>query len=87
MVLAVADALQARQISRWHFELRRFPDGFRLRPVSEGVTEVDGELITKGSEILVKPGTKIRVARVLTLTLVSPPRSEEEYSDETSFVS
>ncbi len=85
VVLAPADVLQSRQISRWHFELRRLPDGFRLRPVSEGVTEVDGELITKGSEVMVKPGTKIRVARVLTLTLVSPSGSVGENSDETGF--
>src|SRR5436190_528217 len=47
VVLTLDDPQQARQISRWHFELRRFPDGFRLRPVSEGVTEVDGAPITK----------------------------------------
>ncbi len=72
VVLALPDPLQARQISRWHFELRRFADGFRLRPVSDGVTEVDGELIAKGQEVIIKPGSKIRVAHVLTLTFASP---------------
>jgi hypothetical protein len=87
VVLAPTDPLQASKISRWHFELRRFPNGFRLRPVSEVLTEVDGELITKGSEVPVKPGSKIRVARVLTLTLVSPPRNVQEDSYETMLIS
>ena len=83
VVLAPTDPLQATQISRWHFELHRFPDGFRLRPLSENLTEVDGESITRGSEVMVKPGTKIRVARVLTLTLLSPLPSLPEQSDKT----
>ena len=83
MVLAPADPLQANQISRWHFELHRFPDGFRLRPLSENLTEVNGESITRGSDVMVKPGTKIRVARVLTLTLLSPQPSLREQSDKT----
>ena len=86
VVLAPADPLQANQISRWHFELHRFPDGFRLRPLSQGVTEVDGEPIMKGSEVMVKPGAKIRVARVLTLTLLSPPRNVHEDSAKTRLV-
>jgi hypothetical protein len=83
VVLAHADPVLARQISRWHFELRRFPDGFRLRPVTDVITEVDGELVKKGSEVPLKPGAKIRVARVLTLTLVSPPPNDGENSHET----
>ena len=86
MVLATADPLQARQISRWHFELRRFADGYHLRPVSEGVTEVNGELLGRGSEVLVKPGAKICVARVLTLTLVSPVRVVRDDSAATKLV-
>lgn len=73
VVLAATDPLKTRQISRWHFELRRFPDGFRLRPLSDGLTEVDGQPVTKGREVMVRPGSRICVARVLTLTLVSPP--------------
>jgi hypothetical protein len=83
VVLMPADPLQASKISRWHFELHRFPDGFRLRALSENHTEVDGEPIARGSEAMVKPGTKIRVARVLTLTLLSPLPSLREQSDAT----
>ncbi len=78
VVLTPADPAQARQISRWQFELRRLPDGFRLRPVSDGATEVDGVPIAKGCEVKVGPGTRIRVAHILTLTLVSPRRAVPE---------
>lgn len=86
IVLAPADPVQARQISRWHFELRRFVDGYRLRPVSDGVTEVDGVAVPKGADVPVRPGTRIRVARVLTLTLVSPRRTVAEDSAATRLV-
>ena len=36
VVLVPTDPSQARQISRWHFELRRFADGYHLRTVSDG---------------------------------------------------
>ncbi len=80
IVLSTPDPVQARQISRWHFELRRTSDGYRLRTVSEGVTEVDGMLVGKGTEVSVGPGATIRVARVLTLVLVSPQRDVPEDS-------
>ncbi len=86
VVLTTADPAKARQISRWHFELRRFPDGYRLRPVSDGVTEVDGVSVPKGVDVLVSPGARIRVARVLTLTLVSPRRLTAEDSEATRLV-
>ncbi len=83
VVLTLADPAQARSISRWHFELRRWPDGFRLRPVSDGLTEVDGVAVAKGDEVKVGPGARIRVARVLTLMLVSPRRAVPEDLDAT----
>jgi len=72
VVLTLEDPQRALQISRWHFELRRFPDGFRLRPLSDQQTEVDGAPVPKNGEVAVKAGSKVRVARVLTLTLLSP---------------
>ena len=44
-----------------------------MRPVSDGATEVDGALIAKGQDVMIKPGSRIRVAHVLTLTFASPP--------------
>ena len=86
VVLVPTDPSQARQISRWHFELRRFADGYHLRTVSDGVTEVDGVPVSKGAEVLVRPGATIRVARVLTLVLVSPQRVVPEDSAVTRLV-
>ena len=72
VVLTLEDPSRALQISRWQFELRRFPDGFRLRPLSERETEVDGIAVPKNGEVAIKAGSKVRVARVLTVTLLSP---------------
>ena len=72
VILTLPDPLLARQISRWHFELRRLADGFRLRPLSDGATEVDGERVRKGEEAAIKPGSRVRVAAVLTLEFASP---------------
>ena len=72
VVLTHPDAERALQISRWHFELRRFPDGFKLRPLSDGQTEVDGVTIAKNSEAAVKAGSKIRVGSILTVSFLSP---------------
>ncbi len=71
VVLTLGTDEQTRKISRWHFELRRHPDGFRLRPVSDQVTEVDGQLVTKGAEAAIRPGSQVRVARAATLEFLS----------------
>lgn len=73
IVLALPDPLQAQQISRWHFELRRFADGYRLRPVSDAVTEVDGATVAKGREVAIRPGSKVRIGRVLSLAFLAAP--------------
>jgi len=71
VVLALADEEQTRKISRWHFELRRHPNGFRLRPVSNQVTEVDGQVIEKGADVPIRPGSRVRVARAAVLEFLS----------------
>jgi class 3 adenylate cyclase len=77
VVLLHPDPALARQVSRWHFELRRYPDGYVLRNVSQGLTEVDGTAVPKGSEVRIAVGSVVCVARVLTLTfLATPPRAE-----------
>jgi class 3 adenylate cyclase len=73
VVLTLPDPLQAQQIGRWQFELRRFADGYRLRPVSDAVTEVDGTPVAKGHEVTVRPGTEVRVARVLSIRFLASP--------------
>jgi len=73
VVLTLPDPLQAQQISRWHFELRRFVDGYRLRPVSGAETEVDGTAVRKGHEVPVRPGSKVRIGGVLSITFLASP--------------
>jgi class 3 adenylate cyclase len=73
IVLDLGDEHRSLQISRWHFELRRRPEGFLLRPLSDQVTEVDGAVVTKGRDVPLRPGTKVRLARFLTLEFKSSP--------------
>jgi hypothetical protein len=48
IVLTHKDSSRAQQISRWHFEVRRAPEGLILRSVSTQPTEVNGKPICKG---------------------------------------
>jgi class 3 adenylate cyclase len=76
VVLTAPDGAGGQSISRFHFELRRRADGYVLRPVSSGECEVDGTVVPKDAEAIVRPGTVVRVSRVLTLTFVGPPEDE-----------
>jgi class 3 adenylate cyclase len=71
IVLSHPDPFRAQQVSRWHFELRRFPGGFRLRPLSEAATEVDGLTVVKGSEVAIRVGSQVRVGNVLTVAFLA----------------
>ncbi|MCA9568017.1 MAG: adenylate/guanylate cyclase domain-containing protein [Myxococcales bacterium] len=68
IVLTLDDPTQSRQISRWHFELRRSPKGYVLRPVSRGRTEVDGVVVERGSEVPIAAGSIVKLSRVITLS-------------------
>jgi hypothetical protein len=68
VVLLHPDRGLAQKVSRWHFELRRHPNGFVLRSVSAKGTQVDGVNVAEGQEVPVRPGSVVRVAGVLTLT-------------------
>ncbi len=67
VVLQLPDKEQMMQISRWHFELRRRPDGLVLRQLSDGVTEVDGVAVARGAELPIGAATVVRVAKAMTL--------------------
>jgi len=72
VVLTHPDPLRARQISRWHFELRRSVDGLCLRSLSDTGTAVNGEPAPKGQDISIKPDDRIRLADALTLVVLHP---------------
>ena len=67
VVLLHPDRALAQKVSRWHFELRRHPNGFMLRCVSAKGTEVDGTNVAEGQEVPLRPGSVVRVAGVITL--------------------
>jgi class 3 adenylate cyclase len=81
IVLVHPDPELARQISRWHFELRRVPDGLRLRTLSEGLTTIDGQPVGRGVDVPVRSGTRIGVANTLTLRLAGPVHAAADDED------
>lgn len=84
IVLSHPDPELARQISRWHFELRRSEHGLRLLALSDSVTTVDGRQVARGEAVAVRAGSRIGIADVLTLRLLGPDqRSSEKDSDAT----
>ena len=86
IVLSHPDPVRSRQISRWHFELRRAPDGLRLRTLSDGVTTIDGQPVGKGVDVPVRSGTRIGVANTLTLRLAGPVRTGVDDEDSRTMV-
>jgi class 3 adenylate cyclase len=87
VVLMHPDPGRARQISRWHFELRRVPDGLRLRTLSEGLTTIDGARVDKGIDVPVRSGTRIGVAQTLTLRLVGGDQgAADDENDRTMMI-
>ena len=71
IVLAHKDSTLARHVSRWHFEVRRVPEGLILRSLSIRPTEVDGVSVSKGQEAVIRAGSVVRLSNVLTLQFIS----------------
>jgi class 3 adenylate cyclase len=84
VVLMHPDPQAAMRISRWHFELRRYPTGMTLRAVSDQPTEVDDVAVARGVEVAIRPGSVVKVARVLTLHFLVDPRSSRREDDPQS---
>jgi len=83
VVLALPDSQATRQISRWHFELRRRPSGYALRSVTTHPTLVDGQALQRGDEVPVVPGSVVSLAGVMTLEFIGSARPDGTRSDET----
>ncbi len=78
VVLSHPDPTLLRQISRWHFELRRSEHGLRLLALSDSATTVDGRRIERGEAVPVRAGSRVGVAGVLNLHLLGPDRPASE---------
>ena len=86
VVLTLPDEVATRQISRWHFELRRRPGGYTLRSVSTNPTVVDGRVLQRGDEAPALPGSVIMLSGVMTLDLLGPPGPDDASGDATMVV-
>jgi class 3 adenylate cyclase len=87
VVLALPDATATRQISRWHFELRRLREGFNLRSVSSQATLVDGQPLSHGQELPIRPGSVVQLAGVMTLEFLAERHGLERRDDTTHYLS
>lgn len=71
IVIKLSEERLNNMVSRWHFELRRRPDGFVLRSVSSQLTEVDGRILQKGEEAEVRVGTSVVLAKTIVIRFFS----------------
>lgn len=83
VVLSLPDGLATRQISRWHFELRRSAGAYRLRSVTNHPTVVDGTLVARGEEVPVRPGSVVTLSGVITLEFLGTAQGEGTRADVT----
>ena len=82
IVLRLPDDHRTNQISRWHLELRRQPDGLVICSLSDKPTHIDGRSVLKGETCAVTIGTMVRLSNVVTLQFLS--LSDPEASTETT---
>ena len=87
IALVHKDPTLARQVSRWHFELRRMPEGLILRSVSVRPTDVNGIAMGKGEEAIITPGSLVRLSGVLTLRFFSNIHSGFHEDDASTVIS
>ena len=83
VILTLPDPTASKQISRRHFELLSRPEGYVIKALSPQLTEVDGVAIQRDQERPLRPGSLVRLARVMTLEFLSPVKAQESGIDET----
>ena len=83
VILTLPDPTASKQISRRHFELLSRPEGYVIKALSTQLTEVDGVAIQRDQERPLRPGSLVRLARVMTLEFLSPVKAQESGIDET----
>ena len=75
VVLKLPEERLTNMVSRWHFELRRRPEGLILRSVSSQMTEVNGRLLSRGEEADVRDGTHVVLAKHISLKFAASRKS------------
>lgn len=83
VLLQLPDTAAMLQISRRHFELRSEPEGFMLRLLTSQPTEVDGVRLQRDQEAPIRPGSILRLARVMCLEFTSPTLQAATPLDQT----
>ncbi len=86
IVLSLPDPAATRQISRWHFELRRRTTGYVLRAVSGQPISVDGQPVQPGVDTPIHPGSTVVLSGVMTLSFMSR-HAVDETSDQRTAIS
>ena len=86
IVLSHPEPNVLRQISRWHFELRRSEHGLALTALSDGATTVDGVAVQRGAVANVHAGSRIGLAGVLNLRLIGVERSSLNPDDSSTML-
>lgn len=84
VVLNLPDPIATRKISRWHFELRRRPDGYYLRTLSSLLTCVDDQPAQIGEEVPLLPSSVVSISGVMTLEFL-PHATLTGHEDETIY--
>ena len=77
VVIVVSDPNLQSRISRWHFELHRRAAGFMLRSVSTSTTDIDGVPVPRGEDVVLRPGSKVKLGGAITLEFASEDFSHE----------
>lgn len=87
IVLQCSDEFRTLQISRWHFELRRRPDGFVIRAISNAPLNLNNDPLAKGEERSLRTGDCLRVGNVLSLQFLSLNTKEMEIGGSETIIS
>lgn len=83
VALVLPDAMACKQISRRQFELRSRAQGYVLKALSAQPTAIDGVTVVRDQEVLIRPGSCVRLADVMTLDFVAPSPAGQAAVDET----
>jgi len=87
VVLELPDPHATHQISRWHFEVLREPDGLALHALSNNLTEVDGKPLRKGERARISLGSQVCVSNVMTLKFLAQTTPSSDSDTTVSHVS